>query len=112
MESHTTSVQVIRRRYAWQAERQIITALLSGVLYIIFRLSFADTSAGAFLCAFPDHEFSTFAGGVRGSSYGPVLIIRRAWDLRRRVLPLVDVCWYPIRWACYQGLGCSGKSGT
>lgn len=93
MGSHTTDMQVVRRRYARQIECQLVTALSSRVLYAIFRLSFADTGVGAFLDALLGHRFGVFAGGVGGSSNGPGLIFGRAWGLRGRVFALVYVCW-------------------
>ena len=93
MESHTSGVQMVRRGHTWQVECQLITVLPSRVLHAVFRLSFADTGAGAFLSAFLDHGFGIFAGTVRGSSDGSSLIFGRAWSLRGRVFALVDVCW-------------------
>lgn len=72
-------------------ECHLIATLPRGVLYAIFRLSFADTRAGAFLCAFLDHGFSIFAGGVRGSSDGSGLIFGRIWGLGGRIFALMDV---------------------
>lgn len=92
MESHTDGMQVVRRGHTWQNECQLVTALLGRVLYAIFRLSFADTGAGAFLCAFLGHRFGIFAGGVRWISDGPGLIFGRARSLRGRVFALVCVC--------------------
>lgn len=82
MESHTNGMQVVRRGHTWQIECQLITALPRRVLDAVFRLPFADTGVGAFLCAFLDRGFSIFAGGFRGSSDGPGLIFGRTWGLR------------------------------
>ena len=93
MESHTSGMQVFRRRHTWQIECQLIVVFPSRVLYAVFQLSFADTGAGAFLSAFLDNGFSIFAGIVRGSGDGSGLSFGRTWSLRGRVFALVDVCW-------------------
>lgn len=70
MESHTSGMQVICRGHTWQIECHFITVLSSRDLCTVFRFSFADTGAGAFLNAFLDHRFAIFAGIVSGSSDG------------------------------------------
>lgn len=93
MESHTNGMYVVRCGHTGQVERQLITLLPRRLLHAIFRLSFADTGTGALFCAFLDHGFSIFTGGVRSSCDGPSLIFGRASGLGGRVFALVDMCW-------------------
>ena len=81
MKGRTNGMQVVRRGYTWQVEHHLMIALPSCVLYAIFRLPLGDTGAGAFLCAFLEHGFSIFVGGVRGGSDGLGLVFGWAWSL-------------------------------
>ena len=105
-------MQVARLRHTWQVECQLVAAFSRHVVYTIFRLSFAVTSAWALLCIFFDDWLSIFAAGVRRRSDCPSLIFGLAWSFGGRMLALMDVCWRLVRWTCYWDLGYSGKGGA